>query len=352
MAAQQAVTATIVKQPPPGFNIVAGALDDNMVYPALVWAHSLDRTASRPVHFMIGYLEASLSVGHREFLHSSLAQLAIDHQFIELDNDQRFITQGHISPTTFTKFLLADRIITTNMWIDIDIVATPQWDSLFDLIDSSPAESLLVVAQRHDGRGKTTHSSGPDYGLAFNAGVLGWPNRERLPWSEALDQAALVDTQEQHLFNSLYADRTLFVSEEFNSLAHHHDSLKSRKVPHLLHFAGAHKPWHLPRRFSKLCTGHRCPWSFWFDAEKLMLDEASELGLAESLHTLQDSALRSGEPRFSADHRGREFLRLLSRLGPWGWVPVLMMRPWSQFIPQGTHPLHKRARGERKAVND
>lgn len=325
---------------PDGHYVVAGALDDNMVYPAIVWAYSLSKTASRPIHFIVGYLSGSLSNENKESLEKVLSAIGVSSHFIELGHDPLFIAQGHISPTTFTKFLLADLIEQMNVWVDIDITATNGWDDIFDLIDLSPKESLLTVAERHHGTGGRSEQSLSDGRMIFNAGVLGWPNRKRLPWREALRNTEVLTTQEQFLFNSLYSGFLHLVSERFNALSYHYATVEPRKSPYLIHFAGAHKPWHLPRRFSKLCTKHQCPWSLWFSAEDSMLRDAIPKAIIEDVESLQKTALHSGTTPRGRAHRGRRFLRLLVLIGPLGWLLVFLMAPFRQLIPQGTHPLH------------
>lgn len=340
MAAQPEVTFVKTISGPEGLSTVVGALDDNMVYPALVWAHSLNRSCSRPIFFIIGYLRGSLSLAHKKSLEDNLSTLEISHRFIELDDDPLFISQGHISPTTFAKFVLADVVKGPNVWIDIDVVATHNWDSLFDLLDSIPEKSDLLVAKRYRGTDDPQGISLPKMEMLFNAGVLGWPKKERLAWRDALSHTELVDTQEQYLFNKLYCGKVHYVSESFNLLSYHYDSLTHHTIPYLAHFAGAHKPWHLPRRFSKICSVHQCPWALWFEAEDSMLVEASRKGIIQNLMILQEVALHSGQSSSSADHRGRQFLRLLSRLGRAGWLLIILLRPFRSLIPRGTHPVH------------
>jgi lipopolysaccharide biosynthesis glycosyltransferase len=340
MAADYQVTRQTEIKIPKGSRVVVGALDDNMVYPTLVWAHSLDRGASNPVHVLIGHLSGSLSTSHKAFLEKTLLSLNISHEFVELTSDPRFISQGHISPTTFAKFILADLVPGLNVWIDIDTVTTPGWDSLFEEIEKTPQDSLLVVAERGDRLAGDSGLHSKPSELAFNAGVLGWPARKRIPWSEALDDSSVVQTQEQYLFNKLYESHTAFISERFNTLSYRYHSLSDSEPPFVVHYAGAHKPWHLPRRYVRRCENYGTLWSLWFEAEKALLRDLKNLGTVELVVPLQKAALWSGKFDKTRDHRGREFLRLLSWLGPLGWVVVALLIPWKRLIPRGTHPLH------------
>jgi lipopolysaccharide biosynthesis glycosyltransferase len=321
--------------------LVVGAIDDNMVYPLLVWAQSLTRTAGEQPRFVIGFLEGSLSSDNQMFLESALNSLQIDWKFRKLPADQRFITQGHISPTTFAKFLLADFIESPHLWIDVDTVATPGWDELFAIVTEAPKEVSLVVAERGVLADHPAKSPGSESHKVFNAGVLGWPRGSRKPWSDRLDSMAIVETQEQQLFNHLYADSLETVSETYNTLTYRVDSLRDlNEIPRIIHFAGAHKPWQLPDRFRRLCLRHECPWSLWFEAETAMLAEFTPGPLLDHVSQQRTASLRSGQFRFRPEQRGLGLLKTLRRLGPLGWFAVALLWPLRPWIPRGTHPLH------------
>ena len=324
-----------------GTPIVVGAIDDNMAYPLLVWAWSLSQSTTLSPLFVIGHLEDSLSVHHQHMLGECLTALRVRHHFISLSHDARFISQGHISPTTFTKFMLADMVTLPHVWIDVDTVASHGWDDLFDVVRNLPEPLSLVVAKR--GKGQSEARGGPS-SLAFNAGVLGWPGSARKPWSERLSDLPLVETQEQALFNELYAHSVHTVSESFNTLTYRIDSLEGSPPPKILHYAGAHKPWHLPRRFRKLCVEYQCPWSLWFAAEEELLEALAQKNVTADLATPRRHALGTGGWSLRSDHRGRLLLTVLRILGPLGWVVVFVAQALRTPVPRGTHPLHYGAR--------
>ena len=321
-------------------HVVVGAIDDNMVYPVLVWAHSLHSTASSPPHFVIGFIEALLAERNRTIVERVLTHLEISHEFLELAPDTRFITQGHISPTTFTKFLLADAISGLNVWIDVDTAATRGWDTIFTLVAESPKKTKLVVADRGKGQVATQNTMVKPSDLLFNAGVLGWPARPRLPWSDQLDHADVVDTQEQFLFNSLYASDLAYVPESYNTLTYRRDHVRDGALPFIVHYAGAHKPWHMPRRFTPVCSSYLCPWSLWFQAERNMSAAIENSPHAKQVEELKVQALTSGVIGKSRDFSGRVFLKILQRMGILGWIVLVLAKPFARWIPRGTHPLH------------
>lgn len=321
--------------------VVTGATDDTMVYGMLVWASSLVHTAAQPFHLVVAYFAGTLSSQNLRTIEAVLDALGQEHSFLELAPDQRFVAQGHISPTTFTKFLIADAIPSPHLWIDVDTVVTPGWDELFTAVSAAKPQYDLVVADRGDR--KTVPGPGAvmtPSDLPFNAGVLGWPATPRKDWAGQLDTVGDVPTIEQYVFNTLYAESCHRVSESFNTLTYRFDSLRKSELPRIIHYAGAHKPWHLPRRFSGLCAGHRCPWSAWFIAEDAFLQLIAHEALSGEVTRLRRKALVSGRLRRHRDHSGVWLLRGLGLLGPLGWVVVLAAKPLSRWIPRGTHPLH------------
>ena len=323
MASRQKSAATPVRH-------VVCAIDSQMVYGLAVVMSSLKSTTTEPFRLTIGYLAGTLPEGDREFLGRVMDHLGISHVFSDLGNDPRFITQGHISPTTFAKFLLADQNTDAHLWLDADTIALPGWDSIFGLLDSTTTQHGLLVAER--GADKR--------GLPFNAGVLGWPAGLRRDWSSRLNELEIVDTQEQYLFNELYAPTAKTVSERYNSLTYRIDRVPENDPPFIIHYAGAHKPWHLPRSLTARCRDYECPWSAWFAAEAEFLRGLGDDSLHTETQRRQRNALRSGKVRWQRDHAGLLFLRILVTLGPLGRVLVGLLGPLSSRVPRGTHPLH------------
>jgi len=334
-----------------GENVVTGACDDAMVYGLLVWASSLQETAQRPFHLVVAFLQDRLSEPNRALVDSTLNHIGMSHSFLPLAPDQRFLAQGHVSPTTFTKFLIADAIELEHLWIDVDTVALPGWDTLFDYIHDTPSSVDLVVAERgdtgdraHQDRAHQDKTEGQDIvtpsDLAFNAGVLGWPKGARKPWAETIQSLGNVPTIEQYTLNVLYSKSLRRVPEKYNLLTYRIEQIDSEHMPQIIHYAGAHKPWHLDRRFSKECTNYQCPWSLWFLAEQSFLESLKDFDSRIKVSQLRHRALTSGKVFWRRDHSGVIFLRLLRYLGVLGWLIVLGAKPFKKYVPRGTHPLH------------
>lgn len=318
-------------------NHVVCAVDSHMSYALAILLSSLENTRSAPFRVTIGFLEGTLPESDRTFLMEVCRNLKVTMNFLPLETREVFITQGHISATTFAKFLLADVVEGPLLWIDADTIALPGWDGIFsDILRCTEAEGLVVAAR---GSNSSKNSSAPS-GLAFNAGVLGFPGGAKREWETPLSSLRRVDTQEQFLFNQLYAETAVRVSENYNLLTYRVDSLNSENMPFIIHFAGAHKPWHLRRDLTATCKSHRCPWSEWFKAETDFLAQISGSSLRNDLMGRQQSALSSGKIRLRRDHSGYIFLRSLRSLGPAARLVTLVLRLLKQWFPRGTHPIH------------
>ena len=308
-----------------------------MSYALAILLSSLEKTRSAPFQVTIGFLEGTLRESDRAFLREVCSHLKIRMNFLPLENRKVFITQGHISPTTFAKFLLADVVEGPHLWIDADTIALPGWDGIFSDILACTEEEGLVVAAR--GSHSSENWSQPS-GLPFNAGVLGFPGGAKREWETPLSSLRSVDTQEQFLFNQLYAETAVRVSENYNLLTYRVDSLSSDNMPFIIHFAGAHKPWHLRRDLIAPCKSHHCPWSEWFSAEEDFLATTAGISLRNDMMLRQNSALSAGKIRLRRDHSGYVFLRSLQGLGPAARRVTLLLGLLKQWIPRGTHPIH------------
>jgi hypothetical protein len=316
---------------------VVCAVDSQMVYGLSVLLFSLKDNSTEDFTVTVGYLGERLAESDRQFIRELSENFRIKLSFLPLPERDIFITQGHISPTTFAKFLIGDHYETPHVWIDSDTIALPGWDRIFDEVAScSPAEGL-VVAER--GGLSTTEINRPS-ALPFNAGILGWPRGGRRDWETPLATLEKVDTQEQFLFNQLYAQTAKRISEKFNLLTYRVDSLDPTDLPFIVHYAGAHKPWHLRRDLSEACLGHRCPWSVWFEAERKLLVQLAGGPLEKGLLERHRAGLRTGKIRYQRDHSGYNFLRFLTAMGPGARVITSVTRLLKQWVPRGTHPIH------------
>ena len=312
---------------------VVCAIDSQMTYALAVLLGSLARSRGVEFRVTVGYLEDTLAPSDRELISTVAEELSIELDFMPLPSHPLFIAQGHISPTTFTKFLLADAIPGAHLWLDADTVVLEGWDSVFSRIDATTEEQGLLVARRSGGRQV-------DKGMAFNAGVLGWPAASRRDWEQPLKSLELVDTQEQFLFNSLYAASANEMPEKYNSLTYRLDRFEPNDPPFIIHFAGAHKPWHLRRDLTHHCITYSCPWSVWFHAEQNLFSDLADRPVLDKVRYYRDQALTASSARGGRDQGGLRLLCALRALGPVAPAIIWTLRLLKQWVPRGTHPIH------------
>lgn len=307
-------------QSSPPRNTVALAVDDRMVYGLLVLASALARTAKSPLRLVVGYFPEELSPRHRDLIGDYLTWREIDHEFIQSDPHELFTERRHLTITTFSKFVIADAVPESHLWLDIDTMVRPGWDEIFELITSAPTEASLVVADKIES--PHTRFDG------FNAGVLGWTSAPRKPWVESL--AALPEkrfSSEQYLFNTLYGESVLRVESSYNFLSSWHEELPLHPQPRIIHYSGPIKPWHLARRHAKVWRTINPTWEFWFEAEAEFLKELSGAAVETLIVAERRLALFSGRLHTGKGSLASWVMRALAVLGPVG-TPLVRAIQW------------------------
>lgn len=295
-------------------NVVAVALDDRMVYGFLVLAHALVSTARTSPFLLVGFFTGELSRKNQALVSRLLIWLGVEHYIAELTPNSLFTERRHLTITTFSKFVLSDLVPTPHLWLDIDTIVRPGWDSIFARISRENESASLVVAEKIESR--HTRFDG------FNAGVLGWTSQPRERWVEEL--AKLPEkrfSSEQYLFNSLYANKVSKVDCEFNFLSSWHQDLLGHD-PKIIHYSGPVKPWHLVRRHSKAWQVINPTWQFWFDAESNFLHQARGSSILKAVHKSRRAALYSARLHTGKGALASWVMRLLAVSGPLG-IPVV-----------------------------
>ena len=290
---------------------VALAVDDRMVYGALVLAGAIARHATSPPHILLGFFTGELSTRNHALLEDYLTLRKLKYTVIESTPSALFSERRHLTITTFSKFVIADAFPGPHLWLDIDTIVKPGWDDMFSAIYSASADVGLVVAEKI--QSSHTRFDG------FNAGVLGWTATPRRPWKESL--ASLPEkrfSSEQFLFNTLYGSDVATVPSSYNFLSSWHAELPRTEDPRIIHYSGPLKPWHLARRHTQSWRGVNATWQFWFDAEKAFLDELPPGGLRRAVVREKRRALLSGRLHTGKGALAGWVMRLLALIGPFG----------------------------------
>ena len=299
-------------------NVIALALDNRMVYGFMVLAHAIQQTASTAPFLLVGFFSGQLSAANQSLVTRFLEWLEIEHQLVELTPHPLFTERRHLTITTFSKFVISDMVPSPHLWLDIDTIVRPGWDTIFDSIKSTPAGISLVVAEKLDS--PHTRFEG------FNAGVLGWTDKPRAQW---IEQLGLLPekrfSSEQFLFNNLYKDNVATVGSDYNFLASWHQQL-SEHDPQIIHYSGPVKPWHLARRHVKAWRNINSTWQFWFDAELALNDRAEGSSLEQEIVKHRAIGLHSGRLHTGKGSLANWVMKLLAIAGPLGNPLVNMIK--------------------------
>jgi lipopolysaccharide biosynthesis glycosyltransferase len=262
---------------------------------------------------VVGYFPEELSPRHRDLIGDYLTWRKLDHEFIESDPHELFTERRHLTITTFSKFVIADAVPESHLWLDIDTIVRPGWDEIFESITSAPPEVSLVVAEKIE----SPHSRFD----GFNAGVLGWTASARKPWVESL--AALPEkrfSSEQYLFNTLYGDGVVKVESSYNFLSSWHEELPLQPEPRIIHYSGPIKPWHLARRHARAWRTINPTWEFWFASESEFLAEILGSPLETRVARERRRALFSGRLHTGKGALASWVLRSLAVTGPFSTI--------------------------------
>jgi len=306
-------------QSPKDSRLVAVALDDKMIYAFFVLAHSLLSTSSKPFNLLVGYFSGHLKPSHQKKIKDFANLIGLGLTMIELSPNPEFTERRHLTITTFSKFVIADKIPAPHLWLDLDTIARSGWDELFDHLEKAPNSKKLVVAKKLES--PQTRFEG------FNAGVLGWTNQPRAEWITALRLLPEKRfSSEQFLFNKLYSGFTHTVEAKFNFLSSWHALTIELSKSIIIHYSGPVKPWHLIDRHRGAWTKINSSWDFWFTAESALLRDPKVRPALYDLHNLRRRALFSGRLHTGKGALAGWVLRILAVLGPLGVPAVWAMQ--------------------------
>lgn len=300
-------------------NVVALALDDKMVFGFLVLVHSLLTTATRPLHLLVGYFGGKLSPHNVALVRDYLSWLGADYEVRELTPHELFTERRHLTITTFSKFVLSDQFDGAHLWVDLDTVALPGWEGIFDAMHAAPRGVCMVVADKI--AGPQTRFDG------FNAGILGWTRHPRKDWLPEL--ANLPEkrfSSEQYLFNTLYLGSVDYVDVGYNFLSSWHKNLSETTNVRIIHYSGPIKPWHLARRHRGAWRHINPTWEHWFQAEDALWATDMPAELRGRSASAKRQALFSGRLHTGKGALAGWIMRALAVLGPAGDPLVALIR--------------------------
>ena len=232
------------------------ATDNEYVLPLLVAIYSAKNNAIGDFELTLAHFPSELSKKNLEILTDALSMIEVSFELKELCLDENMIKQFHITPTAYSRLLLADQLSGIVMWLDADTLCLPGWDSIF-LDDSNVPDGVTLSAIRDSMVSsnpliKTKNQSiirmGQDY---FNTGILliDCDRWTKLNFADKWPRLLIESNQrgfeyaDQCVLNFMCFNEVKYISVIYNTLAATRRR-EHKNHPRILHFAGNVKPWH------------------------------------------------------------------------------------------------------------
>jgi len=253
----------------PPLKVVTG-IDDNYVLPFLVMVFSAKINTTREIHVTLGFDSRELSPCNREMLSQALQIIDVSFNFVEVRLSKDMEAVAHISSTSYSRLLLADKMSGLTLWLDSDLICLPGWDSIFSDLSNLPNGMVLSVVRDEmlsnqgvrfisESSNESLKIMGSDY---FNTGVLlidcdtwkalNYPQK----WPKLLQEAKVRGFQyaDQCVLNFLCQRQVNYLSSAYNTLASAKNHGRNSN-PFILHFAGGVKPWFYAIKDPRILVG-------------------------------------------------------------------------------------------------
>jgi lipopolysaccharide biosynthesis glycosyltransferase len=249
---------------------VATGIDDNYVLPFLVMVFSAKINTTEKIHVTLGFDSNELSASNQELLFRVLRIIDVSFNFVEVSLSKSMEARAHISSTSYSRLLLADKLSGLMLWLDSDLICLPGWDSIF--LDKGNLPNGMVMSVVRDellsnqGAKYASRSSneslkimGSDY---YNTGValidcdmwkaLNYPQK----WPKLLEEAKVRGFQyaDQCVLNFLCQRQVNYLPWAYNALASAKNHGRNSS-PFILHFAGGIKPWFYSIKDPRILAG-------------------------------------------------------------------------------------------------
>lgn len=232
---------------------LAVGVDDRYVGPLLVALYSAWVGASRPFRLIVGFVPSELSSKNRDLISAVAGHLGVALEFIEVQLPLMAVGDKRISPSSYIRLVLADRLDETFVWVDCDVILEQGWDELLTLqsrarvVISAVRDNVINSRPNVTGNQSVLRSQG-NY---FNSGVIlvdarAWSNqRFDVAWKVALSRYEELKFQylDQCVLNYTLAGHTDFLEAKFNVLELLDESTHTGERI-IRHYAGNIKPWH------------------------------------------------------------------------------------------------------------
>ena len=284
---------------------VISSIDDNYLYPYIIFLYSAWVTSSKPREFVLAYSSKVFEQESQQTLIMLSEYLNINLTLLEIQLPSEIQGYSHIASTSYARLILADKMVEPFLWLDADIICLQGWDRLIDNFDlhnkciGAVSENSMIVDTSNMARVR----KGSSY---FNAGVLqvnpsAWEKHgHSTEWIDAYRNRSVLGFEwgDQCVLNYIVENHYSKIEEVFN----YRWGAQFFGTPSIVHFTGDSKPWHFNSTAQMLISGDHTKYSYAVLYKQYEYELLNRVKSDEKLHkhvlALQKAVLR--KPRRSA----------------------------------------------------
>jgi lipopolysaccharide biosynthesis glycosyltransferase len=297
---------------------VVSSIDDNYLYPYIVFLYSAWVTSSKPREFVLAYSSKVFAQESQETLVMLSGYFNINLTLLEIQIPSEIQGYSHIPSTSYARLILADKMVEPFLWLDADILCLQGWDRLFDNFDShdrcigAVSEDSIIFDTLNMARVR----KGASY---FNAGVLQvnpsvWEKHgHTAEWIDAYRNRSVLGFEwgDQCILNYVVENQYSKLEEVFNYRWGNHYF----GTPSIVHFTGDSKPWHFNSTTEILLSADYAKYTYAVLYKKYENELLKRIKSDEKLHKyilgLQKASLRKPRRRARFTESVISTLRLL-----------------------------------------
>jgi lipopolysaccharide biosynthesis glycosyltransferase len=222
-------------------------------------ASSASSNSNCQLTLVIGFDPNLLSEKSRNLINIGLDPFNIKVEFLSINLNFEMHINDYLSPATYGRLLIADKLSDNFLWLDADILCLKDWDEVFSSISESdeyllqgcldPLVRKEFIVEDYYNNAAILRSNG----LYINAGVLYFNTSkwQKLNLNELWPKLASnydsmdFDFHDQCILNYMAAVDKKILPDEYDYIVSK-ENLRPIEPVRIAHFAGFFKPWNSP----------------------------------------------------------------------------------------------------------
>lgn len=291
----------MIESPGLPIQLIASGFDDGYLWPWIVHLFSGEKSRERQVHRAVVITDYNLNAKSKALILEVADWLKVSITFIDLKLPADLPISHHFTEISYARIVLADTLETTFIWLDVDTLLLPGWDSLLAFpepdgifVTRSALEDRIHIAGSLN---QAVLRAGNSY---FNSGVMqinpvAWRQKGfNHRWQKLLEEYESRGFQwvDQCVLNFLLFESNMVLPAAFNFFPDPGDA--NTAEPHVVHYKGSNKPWMVAplerNRFISRLAGRPHNWFavYWkIEGELIASARAHSEDLGEKLRRLQ-----------------------------------------------------------------